>query len=36
MDGHGNPDGIHWGWDGHKTVGHALAELVNNTVRTAK
>lgn len=28
LGGHGNPDGIHWGWDGHKIVGGALAELV--------
>ncbi|MET0134894.1 MAG: diglucosylglycerate octanoyltransferase [Kibdelosporangium sp.] len=31
LDGHGNIDGIHWGWDGHKIVGHALAELVAET-----
>jgi diglucosylglycerate octanoyltransferase len=28
LGGHGNIDGIHWGWDGHKMVGHALAELI--------
>jgi lysophospholipase L1-like esterase len=28
LGGHGNIDGIHWGWDGHKVVGHALAELI--------
>jgi hypothetical protein len=31
LDGHGNPDGIHWGWDGHKIVGHALASLIEET-----
>ncbi|TCO50794.1 diglucosylglycerate octanoyltransferase [Actinocrispum wychmicini] len=31
LDGHGNPDGMHWGWDGHKIVGHALASLIEQT-----
>jgi hypothetical protein len=31
LGGHGNPDGIHWGWDGHKVVGHALAALIEQT-----
>lgn len=26
--GKGNPDGMHWGWDGHAEVGAALAALV--------
>ncbi|RLK55202.1 diglucosylglycerate octanoyltransferase [Actinokineospora cianjurensis] len=26
LRGHGNPDGIHWGWDGHRMVASALAE----------
>ncbi|WP_026423094.1 diglucosylglycerate octanoyltransferase [Actinokineospora inagensis] len=26
MNGHGNPDGIHWGWDGHKLVAEGLVE----------
>jgi hypothetical protein len=26
--GDGNPDGMHWGWDGHAAVGKAIAELV--------
>ncbi|WP_204456265.1 diglucosylglycerate octanoyltransferase [Actinokineospora baliensis] len=26
MGGHGNPDGMHWGWDGHQAVAVALAE----------
>jgi lysophospholipase L1-like esterase len=28
LDGHGNPDGIHWGWAGHAAVGDAMAKLV--------
>ncbi|MGH3877061.1 MAG: diglucosylglycerate octanoyltransferase [Actinophytocola sp.] len=28
LAGRGNPDGIHWGWEGHERVGKALAELV--------
>jgi lysophospholipase L1-like esterase len=31
-NGHGNPDGIHWGWEGHQIVGTALAELVSPLV----
>ncbi|GAA2994940.1 GDSL-like Lipase/Acylhydrolase family [Actinokineospora diospyrosa] len=26
LGGHGNPDGMHWGWDGHRMVATALAE----------
>ncbi|ANY05419.1 diglucosylglycerate octanoyltransferase [Pseudonocardia sp. HH130630-07] len=25
LGGHGNPDGMHWGWAGHRLVGEALA-----------
>lgn len=28
--GHGNPDGMHWGWAGHEMVGKAMAVLVSN------
>ncbi|RZS31407.1 lysophospholipase L1-like esterase [Herbihabitans rhizosphaerae] len=28
LGGHGNPDGMHWGWDGHRLVGEALAEII--------
>ncbi|HEX2131817.1 MAG TPA: diglucosylglycerate octanoyltransferase [Actinophytocola sp.] len=28
--GRGNPDGIHWGWEGHAQVGAALADLVTS------
>lgn len=28
LGGHGNADGIHWGWHGHELVGKALADLV--------
>lgn len=30
LAGAGNPDGMHWGWDGHTTVGEALAKLVSS------
>ncbi|HEX9336839.1 MAG TPA: diglucosylglycerate octanoyltransferase [Pseudonocardiaceae bacterium] len=35
LDGHGNPDGMHWGWAGHATVGDAMAKLVANVSGTA-
>ncbi|MCT2586780.1 diglucosylglycerate octanoyltransferase [Actinophytocola gossypii] len=28
LSGRGNPDGMHWGWEGHARVGAALADLV--------
>jgi len=28
LGGHGNVDGLHWGWEGHALAGKALAELV--------
>jgi hypothetical protein len=28
LGGHGNPDGMHWGWEGHADVGTAMAELI--------
>ncbi|MDL5160030.1 diglucosylglycerate octanoyltransferase [Actinomycetospora termitidis] len=28
LGGHGNPDGIHWGWSAHRVVGEAVAELL--------
>ena len=28
LGGHGNVDGMHWGWEGHTMVGKAVAELV--------
>jgi diglucosylglycerate octanoyltransferase len=28
LSGHGNPDGMHWGWDGHTDVGEAMAALI--------
>lgn len=30
LGGHGNPDGMHWGWAAHATVGEAFAKLVAN------
>lgn len=26
--GHGNPDGMHWGWDAHEGIGTALADAL--------
>ncbi len=28
LAGHGNPDGLHWGWPAHATVGAACADLL--------
>lgn len=28
LAGHGNPDGMHWGWEGHRVVGDALREII--------
>jgi diglucosylglycerate octanoyltransferase len=28
--GRGNPDGMHWGWEGHELVGSAMAELIRS------
>ena len=28
LGGHGNPDGMHWGWPGHAAVGAACANLL--------
>ncbi|WP_199434948.1 diglucosylglycerate octanoyltransferase [Qaidamihabitans albus] len=28
LGGHGNPDGMHWGWDGHAAVGSAMVDLL--------
>lgn len=28
LGGHGNPDGMHWGWAGHRDVGRACADLL--------
>lgn len=32
LSGQGNPDGIHWGWEGHARVGAALADVVGPLV----
>ncbi|GAY12096.1 diglucosylglycerate octanoyltransferase [Pseudonocardia sp. N23] len=34
--GHGNPDGMHWGWAAHAAVGAALAELVGSVVDSSR
>nr|MDQ2723745.1 SGNH/GDSL hydrolase family protein [Actinomycetota bacterium] len=26
--GHGNPDGMHWGWEGHRAVAEAVVAAV--------
>jgi lysophospholipase L1-like esterase len=31
--GHGNPDGIHWGFEAHRAVGQALADMVRHGER---
>lgn len=33
--GQGNPDGMHWGWEGHRIVGEALAEVMSTHVDSA-
>jgi len=33
LGGHGNPDGIHWGWAAHRRVGETLAELLLGELR---
>lgn len=30
LGGHGNPDGMHWGWDAHRIVGTALADTIRS------
>lgn len=33
LRGHGNPDGIHWGWPAHRTVGEAVARVIRTEQR---
>jgi diglucosylglycerate octanoyltransferase len=33
LGGHGNPDGMHWGWAAHDAVGDAMAKLVTSVSR---
>jgi hypothetical protein len=28
--GRGNPDGLHWGWEGHDLIGSAMADLIRS------
>ena len=35
LGGHGNPDGLHWGWDGHATVGRACADVLRPRIARA-
>lgn len=30
LEGHGNPDGMHWGWAAHTAVGEAMAKLITD------
>ena len=34
VGGHGNPDGMHWGWDAHQVVGAALAETIRTLLKS--
>ncbi|WP_300009004.1 diglucosylglycerate octanoyltransferase [Pseudonocardia sp.] len=34
LGGHGNPDGMHWGWDGHAAVGRACADALRPVLGT--
>lgn len=35
LGGHGNPDGMHWGWEGHRQVGEAFAASLSGVVAAA-
>jgi hypothetical protein len=35
LGGHGNPDGMHWGWDAHAAVGAACAGLLSDALHRA-
>jgi diglucosylglycerate octanoyltransferase len=34
LGGRGNPDGMHWGWDGHQIVADALAEHIRTLLKS--
>jgi diglucosylglycerate octanoyltransferase len=34
LAGHGNPDGMHWGWDAHRMVGDALARTISGLLES--
>ncbi|UJW32272.1 SGNH/GDSL hydrolase family protein [Saccharothrix sp. AJ9571] len=36
LGGHGNPDGMHWGWEGHASVGAEMAKLVSGLLLTGE
>jgi lysophospholipase L1-like esterase len=36
LGGHGNPDGMHWGWDAHQVVGDALADIIHSLLETGR
>jgi len=35
LGGHGNPDGMHWGWAAHTAVGEAMAKMITDASGTA-
>jgi hypothetical protein len=35
LSGRGNPDGMHWGWEGHASVGEEMARLMAPVLRPA-
>ncbi|MFC3447950.1 diglucosylglycerate octanoyltransferase [Amycolatopsis speibonae] len=35
LSGRGNPDGMHWGWEGHASVGAEMARLMAPVLRPA-
>ncbi|MFD2421474.1 diglucosylglycerate octanoyltransferase [Amycolatopsis pigmentata] len=36
LGGQGNPDGMHWGWEGHTNVGKAMAALIGPLLDQAR
>jgi lysophospholipase L1-like esterase len=34
LSGLGNPDGMHWGWEAHRVVGDALADMIRSLLPT--
>jgi lysophospholipase L1-like esterase len=34
LGGRGNPDGMHWGWEGHRAVGDALADTMRTLLKS--
>nr|WP_285654377.1 diglucosylglycerate octanoyltransferase [Actinomycetospora sp. NBRC 106375] len=36
LGGHGNPDGMHWGWTGHRALGEAVGRAVGEALTAAR